>query len=232
MQQKGRDVHGKAEHARESGNFLEALQLIDEATLLYSSEHDAVGFSELQGSRFLTLRHLFEKTSDSNFLILAKHAAMSAAELAEKSNDPQSIALPYFNLAKAHESLGELPQAIEAYKKAVSAQEQNPNPLHARPAVLNDMKIHLYLCEYKNGQTDALQGAQDSLDSLESDTTEASYTKDVWASGGHMKLAELLKATDLKSAQDHLSRAKTIIDANPDLKLRRAQWDTLSASFQ
>ena len=228
---KARDIHGLAEHAREEGDFLGALTHIDEATLLYSDEHDRLGLSEIQGSRFLTLRHLFEKTGDTNFLVLAKHAAMSAVEIAEKSGIKEALALPLFNLAKAHESLNEIPEAVELYKRSVLEMEANPPALHNRPAILNDMKVHQFVCEYKNGRKDALSYAESTVSLIENDKDEVRYTKDVWSSGGHMKIAEVLKNDNLDLAKDHLQKAKEIIDANPDLVLRKAQWEKLSKTF-
>lgn len=231
MKEIARDVHAKADHAREDGFFLKSLQLIDEATILYSAEKDQVGFAEIQGSRFLTLRHLAEQTGDISYMILAKHAAMSAAELADHSGNDFSIALPYFNLAKAEESLSDFPRAIEHYKKAINAQENTPHKNHARPAVLNDMKLHLAVCEYENGRKESLSDAEEAIKLLEEDRNEGDYTRDVWASGGHLKIAALLRSENREKATHYLQKAKEIIDANPDLKLRKLQWEKLAASF-
>jgi hypothetical protein len=231
MGKTGREIHAEADHAREDGHFLKALQLIEETCLMYSEENDSVGFSELQGSRFLTLRHLYEKTQDQNFLILAKHAAMSAVELAEKSNDPTALAMPLFNLAKSQETLGELPNAVLSYRSAIQAQENTPLSYHNRRAVLNDMKIHLAACEYKNGHREALPEGEEALHDLENDSLEGAYTKDVWTSGGYMKFAEVLKTDNPQKAKEYLQKAKEIIDGNPDLTLRKAQWQKLATSF-
>jgi len=231
MTQTGREIHASADHAREDGDFLKSLKLIEEASLIYSSEHDGVGFSELQGSRFLTLRHLFEKTGDINYLVLAKHSAMAATELAQKANDPTALAMPLFNLAKAQETLGELSDAVNSYKQAIKAQEMTPLSYHNRPAVLNDMKIHLEVCEFKNGDKKALAKAEDALHDLLEDALEGSYTKDVWTSGGYMKLAEALRTDNPTKAKEYLAKAKKIIDANPELALRKAQWEKLSITF-
>jgi hypothetical protein len=101
--ERGREIHGKAEQARENGNFLEALQLAEEATRVYLQDNDLVGASEVRGSKFLTYRHLSETTGDENWLILAKHATEESVEIAEKSGVPEALSMPYFNLAKAEE---------------------------------------------------------------------------------------------------------------------------------
>lgn len=232
MERKAREIHSLAEHAREDGNFLDALKFTDEATVQYAQENDLLGLAEVQGSRFLTLRHLAESTNQPAYMLLAKHAAMAAAEIADMSNDPSAIALPYFNLGKAHESLVELPDAIGAYKKAIAAQEATPDSHHARPAVLNDMKVHLAVCELKNSDEGALDRAIEALKALEEDPDEGAYTRDVWVSGGHMKLAQVLSHLNMEKAKEHLAIAKKIIDSNPELVLRKAQWDALAATFE
>lgn len=228
---RGRQIHALAEHAREDGKFLEALKYTDEATTLYLEDNDILGLAEVQGSRFLTLRHLFEATGKNEYLVLAKFAAQAAAQISEDSGIKESIALPFFNLAKAHETLNELDDAILCYEKAISAQESNADVHHARPAVLNDMKVHLYVCQVKNGKEEALADAESALKELSDDTEEGSYTKNVWVSGGHMKIAEALRNINPEKAKFHLLEAKNIIDKNPELVLRLRQWEKLSSTF-
>ena len=227
MKSSARNLHSLAEHAREDGKFLEALKYTDEATLLYEAEDNLLGLAEVQGSRFLTFRHLWEKTGRSGYLLLAKHAAMAASELAIDSGQADAIAMPFFNLGKAHETMGELSLAIESYKKAVDAQENSPSVHHARPAVLNDMKVHLFVCEYKNGNESALAMAEDALHALIDDESEGSYTKDVWVSGGYMKIAEAIKDKSREKANQYFDKASEIIKSNPDLVLRRGQLERL-----
>ena len=42
----------------------------------------------------------------------------------------------------------------------------------------------------------------------------------------------VLKENDPQKAKEHLQKAKEIIDANPDLKLRKAQWEKLAENFK
>ncbi|MBI4036376.1 hypothetical protein HY386_00670 [Candidatus Daviesbacteria bacterium] len=249
MESEGRRLHGLAEQARESGDFTRALELTDQATVSYQQGGDSLGFAEVQASRFLTLRHLFEKTDDKNYLILAKHTAMASVELAQASGDKQALALPLFNLAKAQETLGELPDAVATYQKAVENIINNPPEPHKRAAIVADFKVHLETCAYKAGDKSALERAEKALVELEavpvlSDedfeaggkklefNQEVAYNKDVWVSGGHMRIAEMLREDDPPQAKEHLQKAKEIIDANPQLKLRLAQWEKLATTFK
>ena len=156
MESEGRKLHGLAEQARESGDFTRALELTDRAMVIYQQDNDPLGFAEVQASRFLTLRHLFEKTNDKNYLILAKHASLASVEIAQASGDKQALAVPFFNLAKAQETLGELQEATATYKQAVENIINNPPEPHNRAAIVADFKVHMETCTYKPGDKSAL----------------------------------------------------------------------------
>jgi len=83
---------------------------------------------------------------------------------------------------------------------------------------------------YKNGEKEALGDILAAISELEA-TNEPKFNKDVWMSGGYMRLAELLKDEDLAKAQEYLQKAKEIIDANPELVLRKGQWEKLAQNF-
>ncbi len=228
--ERGREIHGRAEQARESGEFLESLKLLDEATTVYAEDKDYLGMSEAQSSKYLALRHLSEKTNERQFLILAKFAALCAVEMAIASGDKTALAMPYAKLGTAYRELEQIPDAIESYRKAIENFEQNPPELHNRPAVLLDIKGHLYTVEYMNGDRSALSRAEQIIEELEK-TDEIAYNKDVWLSGAHMRIAGILKDDDPEKAKVHLQKAKEIIDSNPDLKLRTGQWEKLAKEF-
>ncbi len=223
----GREIHARAAQAREAGKHLEALQLTDQAMLAYHQDADLLGLAEVLADRSLILRHINDASEDSTILIIAKYEMMAAVEIAESSGQKDALSLPYFNLAKVQESLGELHNAVSSYKKAVENMVNNPPSQHNRPAVLADMMIHLSVCEYRSGDKSGLERSLTALADLEG-ADEVKYNKDVWTSGAHMKIAEMLKDDDLNKAKEHLQKAKEIIDSNPDLKLRAAQWLELS----
>lgn len=227
MAKKARDIHAQAEISREKGDFLEALKLTDEATVLYQEENNLSGFAEIQASRFITLKHLFQKTGEKNYLVLAKHAALSSVEIAENSGHKEALAIPYLNLGEAYAQLEEWENAVNAYKKAVEYFEQNPPPTNNRPAVLLNIKSHLYQAEYKNGDKSALQRAEEAIAELEKQE-EDSYNKNVWLSGAHMRIAEMIQEDNLEKAKEHLEKAKVIIDSDERLVLRKQQFDKLA----
>ena len=228
MNQDGKLLHKKAEDAREKEKFLDALQFSDQATIAYQKEGNVLGFAEVLSSRFLTLRHLFEQTQDKNFMILAKHTVMAAVEIAKNSNDPKALAIPLFNLGKAHQTLSEYDLAISTFKEAIANMIENPPKEHNRSSVITEMIIHLSVCEYKNGDKSALERAEKALIDLATSNEPDKYSKDVWMSGGYMDIAEMLKQDDQDKAKHALNRAKEIIDSNPKLTLRKKQLEKVS----
>lgn len=249
MESEGRRLHGLAAQARESGYHLKSLQLSDEAMLAYQKDGDILGLAELLADRSIAFRHFFDDTQDRNFLLIAKHEILSGVEIAEASGEKQALALPYFNLAKIYETLGQLPEATDSYQKAVDNLTNNPPENHRRAAIVADFKVHAETCAYKNGDKSALARAETDLQDLEqvpvlSDkdfetagkkldyNQEVKYNKDVWSSGGHMRIAEMLKEDDPEKAKEHLQKAKDIIDSNPALKLRLGQWEKLATTFK
>lgn len=226
----GKELHSQAEQAREKGEFVEALKFTDEAMVTYQGEGNVLKFAEIQGSRFLTLRHLYEKTGDRNYMILAKHNAEAGVEIAKNSGDPKALALPYSNLAKALEGLGEYSLAVDAYTKAVENMEKNPAEQHNRPAVLADIRGHMAVAEYKAGDKSAMERAEKALEDLAT-SDEMKYNKDVWMSGAYMKMAEALANDNPEKARGYLDKAHQVIEANPELLLRKEQLDKLRAKL-
>lgn len=227
---KGRQLHKQSLESQEKGNFGEALELSDRAMVTYQEDGDKVGFSEIQAMRFLILKHLYERTDDNSYMVLAKYSAMAGVELAEASGDKTALTIPYFNLAKTFEALGEYKEAVDGYKKAIINMEESPAERHNRPSVIADFKGHLAICEYKTGDKTAIERALEAIEELRA-CEEEKYTKDVWLSGGYMRLAEALKNDNREEARKYLDKAKEIIDANEELKLRKEQWEKLAESF-
>ena len=221
---RGREIHGKAEKTRESGNSLEALKLYAEATIVYQEDNDYLGMSEVQSSRQLTLGHLHDKTEDKAYLVLAKHAAMSAVEIAEKFGDKTALALPYERLGQAYEALEEMEEAIRYYEKAVAASEDKLSEFHDNNSVRAEIRSRLATAKLANGEEKALKDALTTIEEIK-EAEVGEYVHDVWVSGIYMRLAEATK--DKK----YLAKAKEVIDGNKELVLRKAQLEKLSASI-
>jgi len=229
MNPNGRDLHAKAAKAREEEHFLESLDYNDQALFAYEGEDDSLGFAEGISCRSITLRVYANLHSSKRLLILAKYEMMAAVQIARDSKELTALALPLFNLACVLEDLNELNEAGEAYKEAVENIEKNPPASHDRTSVKANMHIHMEVCLYKNGDESALLRAEEALNALENSDEPDQYAKDVWVSGGYMRLAKVLIEKDAAKAQVYLAKAKEVIDANPALTLRKKQWDQLSS---
>lgn len=223
---RGRQIHQVALAAQEKGSFAEALKLEAEAEVSYQADGDLAGFAEIQSMQALTYSHLYEKTGFRGFLTKRKFLAMAAVELSSNSGQKESLAVPLFNLAKVQDDLGEYDGALENYQKALSALPDNAT--HNRPAVVADWKNHLAVCEYKNGNKSALVKAQATAEELAKAEEDDSYSKNVWLSGAHMRMALMLKTDNPVLAKEYLAKAKVIIDGDERLGLRKQQWVKLA----
>jgi len=219
-----KSIHAQAEQARENVDFEKALKLADQAEKAYLADGNRPGVAEIYASKSITYRLKGD-------LKKAKGAAAKAVEVAKASGKPEALAIPFFNLANVQEALGDVSGAVNSYKQAYDNITQNPPDQHNRPAVVANIQLHLAVAQYKAGDQSALVRAQGALADLESGE-EDKYNKDVWLSGAHMRMAEMLKDDNPDSAHEHLERAKEIIDGNPDLKIRRDQWQKLAKTFK
>lgn len=233
MAQTGREIHAEVEQLRESGDLEGSIKLSDDAIKAYKSENNMLGLSDLYGTIALAYRLLFQVTDDRQDLVEAKTAALEGVRIAKENNLKGDLARPLFNLAKVQEDLGNLQEALETYKQSLDIfQTQNPT-LHNRAGVLADMKVHISLCEYKLGDKSALERLQAAITELMNSDEEkvSKYNYDVWLSGAYMNMAELLRTDNPALAREYFMKAKSIIDANPTLKIRKEQWEKMAKNF-
>ncbi|MCR4324729.1 MAG: hypothetical protein NUV69_03505 [Candidatus Curtissbacteria bacterium] len=224
-------IHSQAEQARERGDFTEALKLTEDAFAAYNSEGNGAKAAEVLASKTLTLRHLYEQTGDISYLDQAKEEARRSVQVATASGVGGATILPRYNLAKVLETSGELEEATGVMEGVVDDMMKNPPEELKRPSVKAEMEVRLATFEYRGGDKSALERAEKSLSDLEAADEPDEYARDVWVSGGHMKIAAMLVEDDPAKAKEHLEKARAIIDGNPKLTLRRAQFEKLSQSF-
>lgn len=230
--QTGEHFHILAEQAREQGRFDDALKHTDEASIRYQQEGNVIKFAEVQSSRFLILRHLFEQTGDRNFMILAKHSAEAAVEIMKASGQKEGLGIPVYNLGKAYETLGEYDEAVDTIRDAELAFDNAPQDPQGRGAVRHEMATRRAAIEYRLGNDEALERFDSALLELSSNPHPDSYTQSVWISGAHMHMADAMIARDRKnSARPHMDAAKRIIDSDERLKLRAGQLEKLAAKL-
>ncbi len=228
----GRKLHAEAEHLREGGSIQEALLKIRSAQFSYIKDGDLLGLAEALASEVLAYRHLGEGTGHKEYLDFALRAARLSVEFAEKSGQKEALALPYHTLGKVLEDLNNWEEAKTYQEKAIGVMINNPPPQHNRPAYINEMRIHWLSDRYMCGEKEALSELDKVLAELEADQTEPKYNRDVWLSGGFMSKATILKNDNPVGARKAFVKAGEIIKSNPDLKLRREQWDRMARELK
>lgn len=229
---KGRVIHRQAEDAREKEqDFAKSLQLTDEAIVSYQADSDYRGLSEVMGSRALAWDHLYQKTGDKVFLILAKNDAKVGVEIAEILKDPTSLAMAYKSYAKALESAEQWAEAAKYFQMTLEEFSKNAPPEHNRPAVIADIKAHLAHTLYMSGDKDmGLSLMEEAIKEL-AESDEGAYNKNVWLSGAHMRFANMLSADNPGEAKRHLELAEEIVNNNPELVLRKEQLKRLKGKL-
>lgn len=229
--QEGRRLHALAEKARESGRFLEALEYTDKASLAYQKDGDLLGLSEVQSSRQSTFKHLYRSTRDEIFLVLEKHAAEAAVEIAKRSGIKRALAIPYHNLGKYYFEIKEYPKAANAFRKAVENLIHFPSKRHSRTSVIADIQGHLYAAEYHAGDKTALGRALKALENLINAKENSSYNKNAWLTGAHIRIAEMVAQDNPKLAREHAKQAQEIINQDERQVLRKKQLEKLNQSL-
>jgi tetratricopeptide (TPR) repeat protein len=221
----GRRLHAVAEETRERGDFAKALDLINQAIFAYQKDNDLLGLSEVLASQEITFKHLYRRTADPVFLILEKHAGLSAIGVAESSGQKEALALPYFNLGKFYAESKEYTEAAEFFRKALENLHTTPNERHGRPAVMADIAAHLAAAEYHSGDASALERMQLAISDLEKADEPDDYKKHVWLSGAHLRVAMMVKDDDNELAKKHVEAARKIIESDERLVLRKEQLE-------
>lgn len=228
----GRRLHALAEEARENGDFLKALEYTDQAALAYQKDNDLLGLSEVQSSRQSTFKHLYRQTEDAVFLVLEKHSAVAAVEIAEHSGIKEALGIPYHNLGKYYFEIKEYKKAAECFKNAVENLETYSSNRHSRSSVIADIKGHQYAAEYHTGDKTALDRALDALEELENAKEDSTYAKNAWLSGAHIRIAEMLAQDNPTLARKHAEKAEEIIEQDKRQILRKKQLEKLNRSLR
>ncbi len=226
--EEARDVHAKAEWEREHGDLNKAVDLHDQAATIYKKTGKYSKCAEALAGKVIDYRHLARKSGDKSFLEMAVETAKEAVKVSEKTG-VESSTLPLFGLATVLEEMGDLTGAVQNYREAI----RRPLPIeHNTPAFRANMQIHLAACEYKTGGKDALVRAEEWLGKLIDSAHPDDYEKDVWVSGGHMRIAEAVRSENSELAKEHMVKAKAIKDKDPvKFHLRQEQFAELSTKI-
>ncbi len=217
------DVRGlliQAEQARERGDFKRALELLGDAIVASIDEREEEKLVDILSAQALVFRHLFDKTQNESYLLLAKHSSLNAVELAEKFNDPTLLCVANYNLGKVNEILKNFEDALASYKAAVFQKID-------RPAMTAEMETRLAVLEFRMGDNEAMGRFEKAVSELVEAQESDNYSKAVWLSGAYMHMADALIGKDNDKAKTMLSEAEKVIASDMRLKLRKEQLNKL-----
>jgi len=159
--------HVQVEDSRELQDFQVSLELAIDSEFSYEEQGDMIGMSEVQASKALAYRHLFDKTKSGAYLALAKHAALAGVEIAQNSGIKEALAIPTFNLAKIYEEIEEFDLAVRLYEEALGFITNNPPKHQDREAVRLDFKLHLLILKLRMGDEEVLDEIKETIGFLE-----------------------------------------------------------------
>lgn len=221
-----KDYHRQAEVLRENDQHIDALQKLDLAIVLYQQDNDCQGICEALQSRVLTFKHLFLLTHDFAFATIAQKEAEASFEIAKKTNLKNKFGSCYFRLGEIAMIFEDFPKAIDWYKKALKNYEGGLSEK-------GDYRYHLGEALYRDGQKD--EGKRIIFEGL-GEIQKGAYEVDpflihVWESGVHMRLADLLRKDERKTARKHLEEARKIANSDQKLIIRRRQIEEIAQKF-
>jgi tetratricopeptide (TPR) repeat protein len=222
-----KQLHGMGSDAREKDKHLEALQYLDHAIVGYQKENNYKGLIDALKDRTLTWKHYFLLTKDNVYAILAQKDAESMLAITKDKKLQDKLSTSHFRLGEIAMLSENYTSAIDSYKKAL---QYYNGPLSEK----GDFRYHLGEAIYRNGQKtegksiilQGLKEIQEGADELDP------FLIHVWESGVHMRLADILREDEPKEAKKHLEMARTIVETDEKLVIRRRQIKELSEAFE
>lgn len=218
-------LHQQASAQREQGQTSEALQTYAAAMTEYTAAQNLEGVVRVLLEQDLCWKHFYQTDMENTLYLQHRTMACSLAD-AIREQQPLPFALQSliaFHMAQLSEDAGDLESAQSEYLQAL---------LHAKvnePQRANIL-LHLAPVEWaleEHGRS--RQTWQQGMELLERTNGDLElYTHQVWLSGAHLRWAEAVAEDDLNEAKKHLQLAHEIIDSNPNLVLRRQQWERLN----
>ncbi|KKQ80775.1 MAG: hypothetical protein UT01_C0006G0036, partial [Candidatus Daviesbacteria bacterium GW2011_GWA1_38_7] len=172
--------------------------------------------------KVLTYKHLFLRSQDKAFAILALKDAEASIELAKLHNIQDILGACFFRL-------GEVSMLFEEYNKAADYYRQALDNFSGTDCERGDYRYHLGEALYKSGQEqEGLRSYYQGLTEIQENVSQVEpFLASVWESGCHMHLAYLLKNKDPQKAEKHLDTARRIIESDKKLIIRKRQLKEL-----
>lgn len=220
-------LHKRAEELRENDQLDEALLANNQAIEEYRENNNWEGVARALQSRVLIYKHKYLLIKDLKSINLARMDANESLKIADNHKLD-------FLISSCSFRLGEISMIAEDFGSAAKYYRKSVNEYVGSEAERGDYVYHLGEALYRSG--DKIQGKKLLLAGLfliQNNRNEVdSFLIHVWESGCYMRLADVLKNDDLNFARKCLMSAKTIIDSDPKLVIRKRQWEELADSFK
>lgn len=221
-------LHAQANTLREQGRSAEALGKYEQAQVEYLTQENLEFVVNVQLEKAIVYKHLYQATNRSIwYAILADHAVATAQAWGERLElSVEQVSLLAFHQGETKLMRGEYEAAKTAFAQAIEI-------LPPDHYLIGNHRAHLALALAATGKGEqALEVMDLALREIASQTQTDQYTKNVWISGAHLRLAIILASLgQTAAATDALNQASQVIEAH-DLGVRRQQLEQLRSTLE
>ncbi len=174
----------------------------------------------------LTYKHLYLIHQKPTYLTLALGAINTGLDIAEKLEAQDNLATGYHLKAEMLLEQGKTEQAIDFFSKTLEFYSE-------KDALRGRYLYHLGEAQYQAGQKkEGKSNLSNGLEMIQKNQEKFNqYTLDVWETGALMSLAECLQEDEPAEAEEYLNQAGEIIEKNPDLQIRKREYQKLKQQF-
>lgn len=221
-----REIHVKAERAREDDHLDEALNLFTKAIVDYQKEGNWEGAADALMGRALTHKHFFWRDNNLEARDHAKQDAEMALNIAKHHNLTSLYPRVYF-------LLGEVVMLCDDYKVATTNYMNGLASFGGSLCERGNWTSHVGQALYKSGEKEEGKAAfKEGLKLIKENRDGVDpFLANVWESGAHMRMAECLRNDEPDIAREHLELCRQIINSDPRLVIRKRQLEELQRLF-
>ena len=212
----------KARAQREQGKTVEALRTFNQVLFLAQKKKDHRSIVEAFTDRSIAFRHLFEQTNDVLFAILARKDAETILELVKMWGVSERLHTAYFMLGQAALLFQDYADAENYFFKSLRYFKGNP-------AEKGSWRYHWAKALYMTGEKKrALLAFSQALDEIKRHAlTTENFLHNVYLSGAYCSFAQVLSKDDKKKAKEYFAMARSIIQKDKRLIVRKKQLKEL-----
>lgn len=219
-------IHHQAEDLREQEKFFAALETYQQAINEYLQMENFQQVSSALFGMGLTYKHLYLKEDQTLYLVLAMGVINTGLSLAKELEAESSLTTGYHLKAEILQEQSNTEEAIKFFSKTLELYTQED-------ALKGRYLYHLGEAQYQAGlKEEGKQNLVKGLKMIQNHQEKFNqYTLDVWETGALLSLAEQLWENKPAEAEDYLEQAGKIIDKNPNLVIRKREYQKLKQQF-